>query len=126
MVLSNFPKKKFFFSGSPYLVEDGALPKEPRTVAARVRLLVRVDPRVLGQVTLLPKPFPTVDAWVRSRLYVDAAMLQQRTLLLELLLADGTAHEQWHARYTAGVRHIGEGRLLLGAVAECWVLGSGI
>lgn len=54
-------------------------------------------------------------------------MLQKRTLLLELLLADGTAHEQWHARHAASVRHIGQGRLLLGAVAECWVLlGSGI
>lgn len=46
---------------------------------------------------LLPEPFPAFRTGIGSRFYVDAAVLEQRRLLLELLLADGTAHVERHA-----------------------------
>lgn len=43
---------------------------------------------------------------------MDAAVLEQRALLLKLLLADGTAHVQRHARGTAVLNDVGQAALV--------------
>ena len=95
----------------PYLIQDRALPEEPRTVHAPERLLVRVDAQVLRQVGLLPEALATLRARVRPGLDVYAAVLQQRALLLELLLADRAAHVQRHTGRPAVLDHIRQHRL---------------
>lgn len=104
-----------------HLIQNRALPEESRTVNTTVRLLVGVYPQMLRQVRLLPEPFAALRARIRTRLNVNAAVLQQRALLLELLLADGAAHVQRHARRPAVLYQIGQhdaGALLSAGAVE--------
>lgn len=53
---------------------------------------------MLRQMRLLAEAFAAVGTRIGTRLDVDAAVLEECALLLELLLADGAAHVERHAR----------------------------
>lgn len=75
------------------LIQNGPLAKAPRAIRTIERFVIGMDAQVLGQVRLLAKAFAALGAPVRPRIGVDAFVLQQRALLLEILAA-GQALEQ--------------------------------
>lgn len=61
---------------------------------------------MLGKVGLLSEAFATLGTRIRSRFDVDATVLEQGALLFELLLADWTAHVQWHSGGPTVLDHV--------------------
>lgn len=59
------------------LVEDGALAEGALAVDTGERLLVGVDPEVLGEVRLLTEPLAALGAAVWPRVRVDPLVLEQ-------------------------------------------------
>lgn len=68
-----------------------------------------MDAQVLGQVGLLAEPLAALRTRVGPRLDVDATVLEQGALLFELLLADRTAHVQWHPGGPTVLDHVRHG-----------------
>lgn len=76
------------------LIQNCPLPEKSLTISAAKRFLVRVDPQMLHERTLLAKSFAARVTRIRSRFDVNAAMLQNGVLLFELQLTDRTAEEE--------------------------------